>query len=87
MTDSYELEFVKSFERDLRGLPRDLAPTIVDKVLALDRNPRPHQSRKLKGTKDEYRLRVGDYRVFFTIDDQRRLVTVFHVAHRREAYR
>ena len=69
MTDSYELEFAKSFERDLRGLPRDLVPTIVDKMLALGRDPRPPQSRKLRGTKDEYRLRVGDYRVFFTIDD------------------
>jgi len=84
--DSYEVRFVKSFERDLRSLPREIIPLIVQTVLKLAEQPRPPQSRKLRGTKDEYRLRIRDYRVFFTIDDRKKLVTVFHVAHRREAY-
>ncbi len=87
MTDSYELILVKSFDRDLRSIQREMVPVIVEKVLRLEESPRPPQSKKLRGTKDEYRIRVGDYRVFYTIDDKNRLVTVYHVAHRREAYR
>lgn len=84
---SYEIEFVKSFERDIRSLPRQFAPNIVEKTFKLADEPRPPQVRKLRGTKNEYRLRVGDYRVFFTIDDDAHRIVVFHVAHRREAYR
>jgi len=84
---SYEMVFLKSFDRDLRRLDRQLIPVIVEKVLALENNPRPAQSKKLRGTDDEYRLRVGDYRVFYTVDDAKKKVTIYHVAHRREAYR
>lgn len=87
MTVSYEMRFSKSFEKDLRALSRQMIPVIVNKVLKLSDQPRPPQSRKLKGTEDEFRLRIGDYRVFYTIDDSRKLIIVFHVAHRREAYR
>ena len=87
MTVSYEMRFIKSFDKDLRRLPRSMIPVIVNKVLKLSDKPRPPQSRKIKGTKDEYRLRIGGYRVFYTIDDSRKLIIVFHVAHRREAYR
>ena len=86
MTDSYEIRFVKSFERDVRSLPREIVSVVVGKTLALAEDPRPPQSRKLRGAKDEYRLRVRNYRVFYSVDDAVRLVTVFHVAHRREAY-
>jgi mRNA interferase RelE/StbE len=58
-------------------------------VAALDRlavNPRPPGVRKLKGGSGLWRLRVGDYRVIFEIDDARRLVDVSHIRHRREAY-
>ena len=87
MTVSYEVRFIKSFERDLRGLPRLMIPVVVDKALKLSMTPRPMQSKKLRGSKDEYRLRIGDYRVFYTIDDKMKIVTVYHVAHRREAYK
>jgi mRNA interferase RelE/StbE len=87
MTVSYEMRFVRSFEKDLRNLSAHMIPVIMNKVLKLSDQPRPQQSKKLKGTKDEYRLRVGDYRVFYTIDDTRKIIIVFHVAHRREAYR
>lgn len=87
MTASYELRFVKSFDRDLRSLPREMVRVVVEKVLRLEEEPRPPQSKKLRGSKNEYRLRVGDYRVFYTITDAERLVTVYHVAHRRDAYR
>jgi mRNA interferase RelE/StbE len=86
MKASYELRFAKSFQRDLRSLAPNMIPVIVEKAMQLERNPRPAQSKKLRGS-EAYRLRIGDYRVFYTIDDGRRSVTVYHVAHRREAYR
>ena len=84
---SYELIFLKSFDRDLRGLDRQLIPVIVEKMLVLENDPRPAQSKKLRGTDGEYRLRVGDYRIFYTVDDAEKTVAIYHVAHRREAYR
>ena len=87
MTGSYDIRFAKSYEKDLRGLPRQMIPVVVEKTLRLIDNPRPLQSRKLRGTDDEYRLRIGNYRVFYTIDDKLNVITVYHVAHRREAYR
>lgn len=87
MTTSYELIFLKSFDRDLRKLDRKLIPVIVEKVFALESNPYPTQSKKMRGTYNEYRLRVGDYRIFYTVDKTEKKITIYHVAHRREAYR
>jgi len=53
----------------------------------LEQNPRPHGCTKLEGSEDEYRVRVGDYRILYVIDDKAKLVTVARVRHRREAYR
>jgi mRNA interferase RelE/StbE len=49
-------------------------------------NPRPSGVKKLRGTRDLWRIRVGDYRVVYRVDDSERLVDVSHVRHRREAY-
>ena len=87
MTGFYELKFVKSFDKELRKIDHKLIPWIVKKILELEKNPRTNQTKKLKGTKNEYRLRVGDYRVFYTIDDKKRLVIIYYIAHRGEIYR
>ena len=56
------------------------------KILTPADNPRPVGCKKLKGHKDQWRVRVGDYRVIYSIDTAKTTVTVTHVAHRREAY-
>ena len=56
------------------------------KILAVAGNPRPAGCKKLKGYKDLWRVRVGDWRVLYIIDDAAKLVTVTRIAHRREAY-
>jgi mRNA interferase RelE/StbE len=56
------------------------------KILALVDNPRPAGCKKLKGHKDQWRIRVGDWRVLYMIDDAAKLVIVTGVAHRREVY-
>jgi len=72
-------------ERDLRSLGPDIRNRIVDKVRGLENNPRPRGVIKVKG-RDEYRLRVGDYRVLYTIDDNSRTVFIERAGHRREIY-
>lgn len=62
------------------------AGEIISRMLALGENPRPPGCRKL-ANRPEWRIRVGDYRLLYSIDDMRRIVTVLTISHRREAYR
>ena len=55
-------------------------------ILALAGNPRPAGCKKLKGYKDQWRVRVGDWRVLYIMDDAAKRVTITRVAHRREVY-
>jgi mRNA interferase RelE/StbE len=55
-------------------------------ILALADDPRPPGCTRLRGRTD-WRIRVGDYRIVYGIDDERRVVEILHVAHRREVYR
>ncbi len=82
----YNVEIKRSAEREMNRLPAEMHRRISERILALEDNPRPLGSRKLRGG-EAYRLRVGDYRVLYTSDDQARRIFVYCVAHRREAYR
>jgi mRNA interferase RelE/StbE len=59
---------------------------VIRKVESLGHNPRPTGCKKLKGYKDQWRVRVGDWRVVYIIDDTAKLVSVTRIAHRREVY-
>ena len=83
---SYRLEFSAGADRQFRNLPKDVQERLSPHLDALVRNPRPPGIKKLKG-QDVYRLRVGDYRVLYEVHDQRLLVLVVKIAHRREVYR
>lgn len=73
--------------RDLRYLPPKVRLRVEKVIQTLGENPRPPGTKKLVGFEDEWRLRVGDYRILYVISDRDRLLTVARVAHRREAYR
>ena len=60
---------------------------IVERIGRLGVNPRPHGSEKLAGYDDRYRLRQGQFRIVYLIDDSRREVTIFKVGNRRDVYR
>jgi mRNA interferase RelE/StbE len=82
------LEITASAEKELNKLPPEIHRRIVGKIALLINNPRPpHSSRKLSKPLDGYRLRVGNYRVFYIIDDAEGTVLIYAVRHRREAYR
>ena len=83
----YELYLERSAERDLKRLSRNDFERIVSRIKILGENPRPPGSRKIAGSMADWRLRVGEYRIIYEIDDAEKAIRVFRVKHRREAYR
>jgi mRNA interferase RelE/StbE len=82
----YSLEVKPSARKELEALTDELLARVVRKLDALADSPRPAGCRKLKGYKDQWRIRVGDWRVVYIIDDAAKLVSVTRIAHRREVY-
>jgi mRNA interferase RelE/StbE len=83
----YALEFRPSAVRELGKLPQDAQRRIRAATEALREDPRPHGSTKLTNANDRWRIRVGNYRVIYTVADKVLVVTVVEVGHRREIYR
>lgn len=77
----------RTAERDLKSLPTAVFDRILPRIKALADNPRPAGCHKLAGSKNDWRIRIGDYRVVYEIDDFRKQVKIFRVRHRREVYR
>jgi mRNA interferase RelE/StbE len=74
--------------KQLQQLPRSVFPAILDQIFALVHEPRPHGVKKLVGGGgNDWRVRVGEYRIVYEIDDSEQTVTVMRVAHRRDVYR
>ncbi len=84
--DSYSLVVKHSARKELDSLTDDALGRVLKKITALGNVPRPAGCKKLKGYKDLWRVRVGDWRVVYIIDDARRLVSITRIAHRREVY-
>jgi mRNA interferase RelE/StbE len=82
----YCLEIKPSAGKELDGLDNALFARIDRKIVSLADIPRPAGCKKLRGYKDLWRIRVGDYRVVYRLDDAKALVTIVRVAHRKEVY-
>ena len=82
----YSLEIKRSAQKELDALDDTLFTRLDRKILALADNPRPAGCKKLKGSKSHWRIRVGEWRVVYIIDDTAKLVSVTRIAHRREVY-
>ena len=83
----YQIEFSASAAKEFRGLSKDLQRRIVPAIDGLVQDPRPHGVRKLVGHDRLYRIKVGNYRIVYEIDDQAALIRITRVRHRRDAYR
>lgn len=83
----YRVFLERAAERDLRRLPGRLHLRVIAAIQALADEPRPKGCRKLTGTDRDWRIRVGDYRVVYEVDDAALEVRVNRVRHRREVYR
>jgi len=82
----YSVEFKPSALKEFQRLPATLIERIFPKIEGLATEPRPSGCKKLKGGQQEWRVRVGDYRVVYTIDDAKLRVSVTRVRHRSEVY-
>jgi mRNA interferase RelE/StbE len=83
----FRVEFTRPALKALADLPQKVQERIAPRIDALAVDPRPRGVEKLEGEDDLYRIRVGDYRVIYTIQDDRLIVVVVRVANRRDAYR
>jgi mRNA interferase RelE/StbE len=83
---SYVVEVKPSARKELERLPDAVLVRAVRKMESLGENPRPAGCKKLKGYRDLWRIRVGDWRILYLIDDGAKLVSVTRIAHRREVY-
>lgn len=83
----YEVLIERTAERDLKSLPTTLFDRIIARIKALADVPRPSGCHKLAGSKNDWRIRIGDYRVLYEIDDSSKRIRIFRVRHRREVYR
>ncbi len=84
---AYTIRIARDARKELEPLPQHLAERVLEKILALAENPRPAGCTKLKGHARRWRLRVGDYRVLYDLEEAAGVVEVLHIRHRREAYR
>ena len=83
---SYRVALTTSTEKELHRLPAKVIARIVPRLERLASTPRPPGCKKLRGGDKEWRIRVGDYRIVYVIDDTSRTVDVTRIAHRREVY-
>jgi len=83
----YEITFAKSARKELERLSEPLLTRIIGRIERLGGNSRPVGCKKLVGAEDLWRIRIGDYRVVYSVDDARRLIDISAVRHRSDAYR
>ena len=82
----YTVEMKPAARKELEALPDNVLARIVTKIESLAGTPRPAGCKKLKGYKDQWRIRAGDWRVIYIIDDSASHVSITRVAHRRKVY-
>ena len=86
MKNPYSVIVKRSAEKELDRLPNQIHERITRKLLTLEENPRSPGVQKLHG-EDRYRIRIGDFRVLYVINDDARTVEIVAVGHRRDVYR
>jgi mRNA interferase RelE/StbE len=84
---TYQVNFARSARHELERLPINIAARILKKIEKLTENPRPHDCKKLQGPSQLWRIRLGEYRVVYNIDDKNQVVDISVIRHRSEAYR
>ncbi len=83
----YEILLTRAAERSLAALPRATLRRVDTRIRGLAEAPRPPGVKKLQGLEDLYRIREGDYRILYRIEDERLIVLIVDVGHRRDIYR
>jgi mRNA interferase RelE/StbE len=85
---AYAIEFSPTAQRQLRQLHQTNQKRVLRRIGRLEKQPRPRSAKKLQGSKEPlFRIREGDYRIVYTIEDERLIVLVIRIGHRSEVYR
>lgn len=82
----YTVYISESAGKEIAKLPKSVVQRVLEKIETLSNNPRPSGSKKLQGFKDLWRIRIGNYRVIYRIEDEIQVLTVNKVSHRKDAY-
>ncbi len=83
---SYRIIIPKAVQKQLNNLPQKIRSRLLAEIRLLGDNPRPNGVKKLKGYENTYRIRVGNYRVIYEIEDREMIVIVLSSIHRKDAY-
>jgi mRNA interferase RelE/StbE len=83
----YRIEYTKLALKQISGLPKAYALNVYRHIERLSENPFPHGYKKLKGSENTYRLRVGMYRILYEIHNKELVIKIITIAHRKEAYK
>ena len=83
---SYRVELSSGAAKQLRKLDLPIRRRLLLAIADLESNPRPDGVKKLNGTSNAWRIRIGDYRVLYEIHEDELVVLIFRSAHRREVY-
>ena len=83
----YEVLLERRAQRDIKKLPTEVFHRIIQPIKALAEDPKPPGCRKIAGSKNDWRIRIGEYRVIYEIDEHAEAVKVMRIRHRREIYR
>jgi len=84
---TYTIITPKAVQKQLDALPDDVCDRIAVKIQQLAEDPRPDGVVKMKGSDNEYRIRIGDYRVRYEIDDEDLIILLLQCKHRKDVYR
>jgi len=84
---AYEVYLERAAEQDLKRLSAKNFQRIIPHIKALAENPRPVGCQKISGSQNDWRVRVGDYRVIYEVADREKVVRVMRIRHRGKAYR
>lgn len=84
----YQIRFKKKAQKELLNLPKSIIKTVVTSIDNLSSNPRPKGSKKLRGSKENlWRIRIGNYRVIYLIEDTVKVLVVRKIGHRKDIYK
>jgi mRNA interferase RelE/StbE len=83
----YEVRFSKTAEKQFRSLPVQVQLQLKSKIDGLSIDPKPHGAKLLKGIRDLFRIRVGDYRIIYQVLDDELLVLIVKIGDRKTIYR
>ena len=84
--EKYKIEFKKSAVKELKSIPDKDIKKIITKINSLKENPRPDGCIKLTG-KEQYRVRQGNYRILYSIEEDKLIIFVVKIGHRKDIYR